>query len=192
MQLGIPDSEFIRGKVPMTKEAIRILSVVKLHLNKDSVVYDIGAGTGSVSVEAAGLCENGTVYAIEKNPEGISLIDANRKKFNRRNIEVIQGVAPACLESLPAPTHVFIGGSGGNLIDIISKVKEKNSQVRVVLNVVTLETIAKLQRIREQFPEYRDMEMIQVGVSRSKALGQHHLMCAENPVYIVSFGGEME
>lgn len=189
MRLGIPDSEFICGKVPMTKEEIRILSVVKLRLDEDSVVYDIGAGTGSVSVEMAGLCENGTVYAIEKNPEGVSLIDANRKKFNVKNIEIIKNVAPECLENLPVPTHVFIGGSGGHLIEIIRKVKEKNSKVRVVLNAVTLETMAQLQEIKVQFPEYGDMEIIQVGVSRSKALGQHHLMCAENPVYIVSFGG---
>lgn len=187
MRLGIPDSEFIRGKVPMTKEEIRILTVVKLQLDEESIVYDIGAGTGSVSVEMAGQCERGTVYAIEKTMEGVNLIRANKKKFGIENLEIIEGVAPACLEQLPAPTHVFIGGSGGNLMDIIQSVKKKNPGVRFVLNAVTLETVAQLQEIRKQFPEYTGMEVVQVGVSRGTALGNHHLMMGENPVYIAAF-----
>lgn len=188
MRLGIPDSQFIRGRVPMTKQEVRILSIVKLQLDKASVVYDIGAGTGSVSIEAAGQCIDGMVYAIEKAPEGISLIDANRKKFNIGNIELVEGAAPQCMEELPAPTHVFIGGSGGRLIDIVKAVREKNPKVRFVLNAVTLETVGELMKLQSLFPEYADMEVIQVSVSRGKVLGAHHLMSAENPVYIAAFG----
>ncbi len=191
MQLGIPDSEFIRGEVPMTKQEVRILSVAKLQLDKASVVYDIGAGTGSVSIEAAMQCPDGRVYAIEKAPEGISLIDANRKKFNIGNIELVEGIAPQCMERLPAPTHVFIGGSGGRLVDIIKAVRKKNPKVRFVLNAVTLETMGELMKLQGLFPEYADMEVIQVSVSRAKVLGNHHLMRAENPVCIAAFGASM-
>lgn len=191
MRLGIPDSEFIRGEVPMTKQEVRILSVAKLQLDKASVVYDIGAGTGSVSIEAAMQCPDGRVYAIEKAPEGISLIDANRKKFNIGNIELVEGIAPQCMERLPAPTHVFIGGSGGRLVDIIKAVRKKNPKVRFVLNAVTLETMGELMKLQGLFPEYADMEVIQVSVSRAKVLGNHHLMRAENPVCIAAFGASM-
>ncbi len=191
MRLGIPDSEFIRGEVPMTKQEVRILSVAKLQLDKASVVYDIGAGTGSVSIEVAAQCTDGRVYAIEKAPEGISLIDANRKKFNIGNIELVEGTAPQCMERLPAPTHVFIGGSGGRLVDIIKAVRKKNPKVRFVLNAVTLETMGELMKLQSLFPEYADMEVIQVSVSRAKVLGSHHLMRAENPVCIAAFGASM-
>ncbi|MDE6627090.1 MAG: precorrin-6Y C5,15-methyltransferase (decarboxylating) subunit CbiT [Lachnospiraceae bacterium] len=190
MRLGIPDNEFIRGRVPMTKEEIRILTVVKLRLNEESVVYDIGAGTGSVSVEMAGQCRRGMVYAVEKNAEGIDLIYANRRKFGIENMEIVKGEAPACLETLPVPTHVFVGGSGGDLIDIIKSVRKKNPEVRFVVNAVTLEKLVQLQELCKQIPEYADMEMIQVGVSRSRLLGNHHLMLGENPVYIAVFGAE--
>jgi len=189
MKLGIKDENFIRGRVPMTKEEIRILSVVKLQLDEDSIVFDIGAGTGAVSIEMAVQCKNGIVYAIEKNPEAIALIRANREKFKQPNLKIKEGIAPECLAELPSPTHVFVGGSGGRLLDIIRAVREKNSRARLVLNAVTLETMAQLREIQEQFPEYSDMEIIQAGIARSKALGDYHLMCAENPVYIVSFGG---
>lgn len=189
MRLGIPDEEFIRGKVPMTKEEIRILSVVKLQLDNDSVVYDIGAGTGSVAVEMAGQCPKGMVYAIEKNPEAVSLIGQNKDKFGVCNMEIVEGTAPQCLSDLPKPTHAFIGGSSGNLLEIIQTVREKNSNARFVVNAVTLETLAQLQKIPEEFPEYADMEVVQVGVSKSRAVGNYHLMCAENPVYVAEFGG---
>ncbi len=187
MYAGIKDSEFIRGKVPMTKEEIRILSIAKLQLAGDSVLYDIGAGTGSVSVEAALQHSKGIVYAIERNAAGIDLIRANRDKFKISNMEVVEGEAPECLDGLPAPTHVFIGGSGGRLIEIIRAVREQNNAARFVVNAVTLETIGELRKIRDVFPEYSNMEIVQIGVSRSKEMGGYHMMCAENPVYIASF-----
>ncbi len=102
MDLGIKDDAFLRGKVPMTKEEIRILTLVKAQIAPDAVVYDIGAGTGSLSIEAARLAPQGHVYAIEKNPEGISLIAENAKRFSVENITVVEGTAPGALEGLAA------------------------------------------------------------------------------------------
>lgn len=184
---GIRDEEFIRGSAPMTKEEIRALSLSKLKLTEDAVVYDIGAGTGSVSVEAALLCKKGQVYAIEQKAEAAALIRENKIRFQVENLEVIQGTAPDCLRELPSPTHVFIGGSGGRLQAIIAAVREKNPKAGFVINAVTLETIAALERIREQFPEYGNMEVIQVNVAKSRLLGGYHLMNGENPVMIISF-----
>lgn len=187
---GIKDSNFIRGNVPMTKEEIRVISLSKLGLKRDSVLYDIGAGTGSVSVEAALQCNEGYVYAIEKNSEGIDLIIENRNKFKTENIEIVKGVAPDCMADLPKPSHAFIGGSSGKIIDIIRAVRTKNEDVRFVINIVTLETLAMVEDIKSEFPQYENMEIVQINVARSKALGKYHLMSAENPVYIISFGGE--
>lgn len=192
---GMKDFLFIRSegpdrRIPMTKEEIRTLSLSKLCLEETSVLYDIGAGTGSVSVEAALICPLGMVYAVEKKAEGVRLIGKNRRKFGAENIEIVEGEAPEILKELPAPTHVFIGGSSGRLSDILQAVYEKNEKVRVVINGITLETMAQIESIREAYPQFQDMEVIQVNIARSRKLGSYHLMGAENPVYIISFGGE--
>lgn len=191
---GFRDSAFLRerDKIPMTKEEIRILSLAKLRLKEDSILYDIGAGTGSVSIEAALQCDRGAVYAIERNPKAIPLLKANKTKFRTENLEIVEGEAPLGLKGLPAPTHAFIGGSGGQILEIIRAVRAKNTEVRFVINAVTLETIAQIEKIREAFPEYEDMEVVNIQVSRNKALGRYQLMRAENPVYIISFGGKKE
>ncbi|MEG1848042.1 MAG: precorrin-6A reductase [Lachnospiraceae bacterium] len=189
---GIADSRFIRGSVPMTKQDIRTLALSRLRLQQDSILYDIGAGTGSVAVEAALQCEEGQIYAIEKNPEAILLIKENKQHFQADNLEVVVGEAPDCILSLPIPTHVFIGGSGGRLQDIIRSVHDKNTQVRFVLTVVTLETWGQLEQIKAEFPEYIDMEVIQVNIARSRPLGRYHSMGADNPVSIICFGGRKE
>lgn len=187
---GIADDLFLRGKAPMTKEEIRTLSLSKLKLTEDAVVYDVGAGTGSVAIEAALQCECGQVYAVEKRTEAIELLRANRKRFGAGNLQIVEGKAPDCLEDLPAPTHVFIGGSGGKLPDIIEAVRRKNEKARFVLNAVTLETISQLGEIRKRFPEYSEMEVLWVNAAKSKKLAQYHFMTAENPILIAYFGGE--
>ncbi|MGN0152587.1 MAG: precorrin-6A reductase [Wujia sp.] len=189
---GLTDDCFERGKVPMTKQEVRWLALSYLGLEKDSVIYDVGAGTGSVSVEAALLASAGTVYSIEKNPDAISLLEKNRENYMTDNMIIIEGTAPKALEELPAPTHVFIGGSSGNLMEIIRVIREKNRNVRFVVNAVTLETVMKLSEIAQTFPEYTDMELIQVGISRSRELGHYHMLAAENPIYIAAFGGQQE
>lgn len=189
---GIRDLAFIRDKIPMTKEEIRILSLAKLGLKEDSILYDIGAGTGSVSIEAALQCDRGIVYAIEKNTEAIPLLEANRVRFRTENLKIVEGEAPFCLEQLPMPSHAFIGGSGGHILEIIRAVRKKNPKVRFVVNAVTLETISQIEKIKESFPEYEDMEVVNIQVSKNRALGRYQMMRAENPVYILAFGGEKE
>lgn len=184
---GISDEAFLRGKVPMTKEEIRTLSLSKLRLTEDAVVYDVGAGTGSVSVEAALLCAKGRVYAIEQRPEAVELIQRNRQQFHVENLQVIEGTAPDCFDELPVPTHVFIGGSSGKLPEIIEKIREKNPDARFVINAVTLETISEIEGLKEKLPDLPEMEIIQVNVARSRKLGSYHLMEAENPVMIAAF-----
>ncbi len=176
---GVPDGEFIRGKVPMTKEEIRCVSISKLGLKTDSVVYDVGAGTGSVSIEMAGYCTEGKVYAIETNEEAVDLIRQNAEKFGVENLEIVPGMAPACMEDLPAPTHVFLGGTKGNLREIVELVRSKNPDAKFVMNVITPESLA-------QALEFGG-EIVQMQISRGRKAGNYHLMTAENPVYIISF-----
>ena len=117
--LGIADEEFIRQDVHMTKQEIRILSLVKARIAPDAVVYDIGAGTGSISIEAARLAPQGEVYAIERSNEGINLIRANAANFAASNIKIIQAEAPEGLADLPPADAVLIGGSGSRLSEIL-------------------------------------------------------------------------
>lgn len=192
---GLLDADFIRNhgedkKVPMTKQGVRILSLARLELTENAIVYDIGAGTGSVSVEAARLCPGGCVYAVEQRHEAVELLKSNRVRFHVENMVIVEGNAPDALEPLPVPTHVFIGGSSGCLMEIIRSVKEKNPAARFVVNAVTLETMAQIGQIPEKFPEYQDMEILQVNLARSRHVGQYHMMNAENPVMIACFGGE--
>lgn len=186
---GMEDAFFMRGRVPMTKEEIRVLSLSKLRLSQDSVVYDVGAGTGSVSVEAARICSFGRVYAIERNQEALTLIEQNQERFGVEALRIVTGEAPEALADLEKPTHAFIGGSGGRLQGIVAAIRKKNPHTRFVVNVVTLETLWAVRQLVEEYPEYADMEILQVSVAKSKSLGDYHLMSAENPVFIISFGG---
>ena len=108
------DEAFIRGAIPMTKSEVRAVSVSRLELKPEDILYDVGAGTGSVSVEAALLIPRGRVYAFEQKEEGCSLIQANAQRHGVKNITVVQGKAPDTWEGLPAPDCIFIGGSGGS------------------------------------------------------------------------------
>lgn len=183
---GIPDSEFIRGQVPMTKEEVRALSICKLHLSESPVVYDIGSGTGSVAVEIARLCKSGRVYAVETKGEACALIKQNIEKFGLKNIRLVEGMAPAALEGLEAATHAFVGGSKGQFKEILAALLKINPRMRVVANAVSLESISDIQTVIKDFP-VKNFECLQISVSRSEKAGNYHLMKAENPVYIFSF-----
>ena len=184
----IPDSEFIRGDAPMTKSEIRGLSVSKLRIREDSVVYDVGAGTGSVTIEMALAAYDGTVYAIEKEAEAADLIGQNMLKFRTPNIEVVRGLAPEAMEDLPAPTHAFIGGSSGNLRQIVQCLLDKNPDVRIVMNAVTIETVAEIASVIKEL-DLVEEEFINVSVTRTRKAGRYHLMDAQNPVYIAVVRG---
>lgn len=183
---GIWDREFLRGKAPMTKEEVRAVSLMKLALTEDSLCYDVGAGTGSVSVEMALRAKSGLVYAIEKKEEAAELIEENKKKFGAANLEIIRGTAPEAMRALPAPSHAFIGGSSGNLEEIIDLLLEKNSQVRMVINCITLETLSEALQVVKKY-RFQDTDMVQLSVSRSKEVGRYHMMMGENPIYILTF-----
>ena len=182
---GMNDETFVRGKVPMTKEEIRILSVAKLQLTEDAIVYDVGAGTGSVSAECARLCTSGCVYAIERNPEGIELIRENAKQLKLSNLIPVEGLAPDAMEDLPVPTHAFIGGSAGNMGKIIDVLRAKNPDIRIVINTIALESISEVLGILKE--REIDADIVQICASRSRTLGRYHMMTGQNPVYIISF-----
>ena len=186
----IPDEEFIRGKVPMTKAEVRAVSLAQMELTENAVVYDVGAGTGSVSVEAALSGDRIRVYAIEKKTEAVRLLEENRKKFRTDGIRIIEGEAPAVLRELEPPTHVFIGGSSGNLREILRVVLEKNPSVRIVVNAISLETVGEAMAAIEE-GLLKDAQVTQIMASRSRVLGRYHMMTGQNPVYIISAGGEM-
>lgn len=182
---SIADGCFIRGKVPMTKEEVRTISISKLGLTQESVLYDVGAGTGSVAVQAASYIEGLTVYAVDKNPEAIHLIRQNQRKFYADQVIPVQGTAPAVFGELEPPTHVFIGGSSGNLKTILRCVREKNPQVCVVLNAISLETLNDvLEAQREGLLD--DIEIVQITAAKSKTVAGYHMMNGENPIYIIS------
>jgi precorrin-6Y C5,15-methyltransferase (decarboxylating) len=183
---GIADDAFIRDTVPMTKEEIRIVSICKLHLQEDSVVYDVGSGTGSIAVEVAARSGKIRVFAIEKKPQAAALSRKNAAHFHVPNVTVVEGNAPEILKDLPVPTHAFIGGSSGNLREILNFLYEKNPEIRVVINAVSLETISEITEILPQLP-LKEQEVISLSVSRSRPVGQYHLMQAENPIYIAAF-----
>lgn len=182
----IKDAEFIREKVPMTKEEIRHVSICKLHLKSDSVLYDVGSGTGSIAVEAASLSNDMEVYAIEQKENAVQLITQNKEKHGLENIHVINAKAPDGMENLPVPTHAFIGGSGGNLKEIIEALKAKNPHIRIVINAISMETICEIKEILAAY-DVKNEDIVQLQVSRSKQIGHYHLMQAENPVWICSF-----
>ena len=188
---GISDGEFLRGKAPMTKEEVRTVSLSKLRLSEDSVCYDVGAGTGSVSVEMALRAWMGQVYAIEKKEDALALLKENKKKFAVDNLAIIPGVAPEAMTELPAPTHAFIGGSSGNMQDIINLLLEKNPKVRIVINCITLETVTEAMNAIRDFG-LEDVDIVQLAAARSKSIGRYHMMMGENPIYIISCSGSGE
>ena len=183
---GLPDEAFLRnlepGKlVPMTKSEVRSICLSKLRLTPNAVCWDVGAGTGSVSIEMARLCADGFVYAIEKNEQALALLEKNRKSFSASNMQIIPGLAPEACRALPAPTHAFLGGTSGSVRDILALLLEKNPHVRIVATAVTLESVSALTSCMVDF---EIAECVSVQVSKAAQLGQYHLMQAQNPVYI--------
>lgn len=185
---GIPDEEFLRGDVPMTKSEVRTISMAKLDLPVDAVVYDIGAGTGSVTVECALAAYDGQVYAVEKEADAAELIRQNKVKFGCENLHVVEGTAPDALAALPVPTHVFIGGSSGNLREILAVLLDKNPDVRIVINAVTIETQTEAAECAKIFG-FAEYETVSVNIARSRKVGRYHMMTAQNPVSVITLQG---
>lgn len=180
---GIQDEEFIRGKVPMTKAEIRAMVMVKAGIRPTDTVADIGAGTGSISIEAALAAFNGNVYSIERNPEGIQLIRENAVKFGCRNIHTITGTAPEAMDELPLLDVIIIGGSSGNMHEILNRCEALLKKGgRIVLTAVTAETTGEIVREFENRP-FR-LEGFQMQINRLRKLGHYHLYNPLSPVFI--------
>jgi len=186
--LGIPDDEFAQQQ-PLsgliTKSEIRVLSIAKLHLHEESMVWDIGAGSGSVAIEAALLAKRGIVYAIEKDADSVELIKQNLNRFETHNVRIIHAEAPSALADLPNPDAVFIGGSGGKLESIIDVACQRlRDEGRVALNFATLENLhTALERLElNKF----ESEVTLVNIARGKPLGNLTRLEPLNPVFIVT------
>lgn len=183
---GIPDADFIRGTVPMTKQEVRAAILAKLAVRPGETVWDVGAGTGSVSVELARAAYRGRVYAVEHAPDACALIRRNREKFGAWNLTLIPGTAPDALQALPVPDAVFVGGSHGELEPILAATLRKNPSVRLCISAVTLETLSGA--VNALTARGLDPEVCQIAVSRTRKAGNFHLLAAQNPVFLITAG----
>ena len=190
------DEWFFRGDktIPMTKEEIRAVSLAKLELSGSDRLWDIGSGTGSVSIDAAAGFPGIRVTAFEKDPLALELLDYNYRKAQEEGIlrpgciSRIEGEAPGTFSRAEdLPTRAFIGGSGGHFPEILQALWERNPGIRVTANIITLETLQKLLEFTGARGISPDISLIQV--TRAVKRGGSHLMLAGNPVYVVTFGG---
>lgn len=184
---GIPDELFERlPGIPMSQREIRLLLLSYLRLEAHSVVWDIGAGTGTISVEAGLLCPQGQIIAIERDEEVASLIRRNCERFNVKNVQVIEGSAPECLKDLPgAPQRVCIGG-GRSIKTILTEVwKYLPLKGRIVATAASLEGLYQLS---EGFAELqvRNVEVVQSAVNRLEKRGLSQVFTASDPIFVMS------
>ena len=179
---GIPDEAFVRGSVPMTKQEVRACILAKLAITPDDLCWDVGAGTGAVSVELALSARE--VWAVERDAEALELVRKNRRRSRAWNLHVIDGTAPEVLDALPRPDAVFVGGSNGRLEDILDAAYTANPNVRLCVSAILLQTLA----LAMGWMETRGLncEVTQVAVSRTRKLGDHSLLMAQNPVFLVT------
>ena len=186
---GLPDEAFARAeKVPMTKSEVRSVCLSKLRLTRNAVAWDVGAGTGSVSIEMALQAEAGRVFAIERKDEALDILRENAARFGLSNLEVVPGMAPGACNDLPAPTHVFLGGTSGNLHEILRVILEKNPEARIVATAIALESQAELTACMKAF-SFRETEVVCLNVSKARKAGPYHLMTGQNPIYIFTMQG---
>lgn len=183
---GLPDERFQRSLapghvVPMTKSEVRSVCLSKLQLTADAVCWDVGAGTGSVAIEMALQAARGSVWAIEREADALTLLEQNRAAFGAENLRLVSGSAPEACRELPAPTHAFLGGTGGQVREILQLLLEKNPHVRIVATAVTLESAAALTACMREF-EFS--ECVSLSIAKARAAGPYHLMAGQNPIYI--------
>ena len=181
---GLPDEAFLRGEVPMTKQEVRAAALAKLGVQPEETLWDVGAGTGSVSVELALAAPRGRVYAVECEPEACTLIRKNREKFAAKNLILIEGRAPQALEALPAPNAVFIGGTKGGMAAVVDAVLAKNPHARICISAIALETLSAA--IAALTAQGLSAEVTQIAVSRTRPAGRLHLLTANNPIFLIT------
>lgn len=185
---GLPDDCFVRGETPMTKAEVRAVVMSRLRVRERDILYDVGAGTGSVSVEMALAAERGMVYAVEKDSMAVELCKLNKERFGLHNVIIVQGEAPDALWELPVPDAAFIGGSKGHLREIIALLVEKNPAIRLVINTVTVENTNLALELLDT-DAFTDLDVMQLQVSRARKVGKSHMMVAQNPITILSARG---
>lgn len=187
VEIGIRDEEFIRGDVPMTKQEVRILTLVKARIHSRDIIYDIGAGTGSISVEAARLAPDGAVYALERNPKAVELIYKNAEKFGVENLTVVEAEAPAEMEHLPMANVIFIGGSGGDMVEILMAADLGLKQGgRMIINCLTVQSLMACIFFMREHADIYDYDTVQIQANRLEQVGDYDMARALNPVYIVT------
>lgn len=182
---GIPDVYFTKDNLPMTKEEVRCLTICKARLKSNSIIYDIGAGTGAIAIEAALLAKKGMVYAIEKEQQAAEIILKNTRKFGINNLQVIQEEAPEVLHELPPADRIIIGGSGGRLKDILTVASAKlKNQGRIVVNAVTIETLATAVKLLKEMG-FNEVSTCCLAVTRVKQAGKASVFKGMNPVFLI-------
>jgi precorrin-6Y C5,15-methyltransferase (decarboxylating) len=191
--LGIADDNFrqpTEGHL-ITKQEIRAVSLAKLALAEDSIVWDIGAGSGAVSVEIALLARNGSVFAIEKNVDSVAVIKENVRHFGCHNVRVIHAMAPDKLEGLPAPNAIFIGGSGGEMDEILRLCcRRLRPGGRIVVNAATLETLNR--SVDNLKSSHFDVQVTLINIARSRDILNLTRLEALNPVFVITAWQEKE
>jgi len=181
---GLPDESFIRGKIPMTKAEIRALTLVKLNIEEKDIIWDIGAGTGSICIEAALNTPSGQVLAIEKNSEAIKLLNLNKEKFKCDNLSIIHGSAPEVFSQLPKPSKVVIGGSGGNIEHILEYLWLDTEVKNVVINTITINNTNKVLESLTRL--HAKIDASQICVNKIENINGHFMLKSHNPIFIIS------
>ncbi len=185
---GLADELFHQRKPEkglITKREVRAVSLALMQLKADSIVWDIGAGSGSVGLEAARLCPNGWIYAIEKNETDVAIAQSNQSRMGIHHYTLAHGRAPQGLETWPNPDAVFIGGSGGELDVLIRLIVSRlKNGGHLVMNFVTIENLAVAVEMLKLLG--LQWQVTQLQVARSRSILHMHRMAAENPVWIVS------
>ena len=189
--IGIADDAFATLKSLFTRQEVRAVTLAKLRLQNDLVMWEIGAGSGSISIEASNLMPNGKLFALEKNSQYLPLLRQNLDKFCARNVKLVEANAPEGLDGLPDPDRVCIGGAGGHLEEIIEQVDRRlKADGLIVINAVTLDTLTKSVESLE-YHGYQ-VEVVCVNISRTLPLTEYKLFEAQNPVYVITAWKESE
>jgi len=184
---GIPDEEFERAeKVPITKEEVRVVQISKARLKPGQIVYDIGCGSGSISIEASLQIESsGKVMAIDYDENAIELTKNNIKKFDLSNISVIHGNAKEKILELEDANTIFIGGTGGDTKEIVELSENKlKSGGRIVIGIILIETLYSILQVLEKL-QFESVDITQVTISKSRKTSTGTMMLARNPVTII-------
>lgn len=185
----ILDDCFIRGNVPITKSTVRNHIISLIGRNQSGLtLYDVGAGTGSIAIELALSNPLSTVYAFEINPTAIDLIKQNKQKFNAYNLIVVEGSAPCSFQDFPPPDKVFIGGSKGNMCEIITSILDANSSCFFTVSAIAVETFAITIDLFKKL-EIDNFEVIQLSIAKTKSVASYNMLMGENPTFLISGGG---